>query len=80
MGFLFCPIPFPTLQINKYWYDLWLHTIFLYVNGTYEIVGARQCFGSAQVFMRNRIEDPKNAHMDPDLDPWFFIRIRIQRV
>ena len=25
-----------------------------------------QCFGSAQVFMRIRIQDPKNVHMDPD--------------
>ena len=28
-----------------------------------------QCFGSAYVFMRIRIQDPKNIHMDPDADP-----------
>ena len=37
-----------------------------------------QCFGSASVFMRIRIQDPKNVHMAPDPDPSFFIRIRIQ--
>ena len=28
-----------------------------------------QCFGSAQVFMPIRIQDPKNVLMDPDPDP-----------
>ena len=28
-----------------------------------------QCCGSASVFMRIRIQDPKNVHMDPDPDP-----------
>ena len=28
-----------------------------------------QCFGSAKVFMRIRIQDPKKVHVDPDPDP-----------
>ena len=28
----------------------------------------KQCFGSAKVFMRIRIQDPKNLLLDPDPD------------
>ena len=31
--------------------------------------GFYQCCGSASIFMRIRIQDPKNVHMDPDPDP-----------